>query len=406
MTLLHPKSRQPTKLGNIVSFKTGKLNSNAATPNGLFPFFTCSPTTLRTDSFSFDTECVLMAGNNASGVYTIKYFNGKFDAYQRTYIIRSLHDERLLNRFLYYALQTKLEMLKSISTGAATKFLTLMILRDIEIVLPPLSIQRKIAAVLSAYDDLIENNTRRIKILEELIHSIYREWFVNFRFPGHEKVRMVDSKLGKIAEGWAITGVGSLITELKERYKGDADIPVLSVTSESKFVYSEEYFNKRVYSKSLNNYKVVHRNNFAYNPSRINIGSIAFMDNYDLGGGKGIVSPMYSVFKITSDKILPYFLWLTIKQDNVFNQIKKLCYGTVRQTFKFSDLQLIKFALPPLDLQLCFDSYVSVAKTLIDNLTNENEILSQTRDLLLPRLISGDLDASELDIIANDSGGD
>lgn len=69
---------------------------------------------------------------------------------------------------------------------------------------PPLETQRKIASILFAYDDLIENNTRRIKILEEMAQAIYREWFVNFRFPGHEKVKMVDPPLGRVPAGWEV----------------------------------------------------------------------------------------------------------------------------------------------------------------------------------------------------------
>src|SRR5208282_520480 len=75
---------------------------------------------------------------------------------------------------------------------------------------PPLRTQRKIAAILSAYDDLIENNTRRIRILEEMAQALYREWFVHFRFPGHEKVKMVESEMGMIPEGWTPSNLGSL----------------------------------------------------------------------------------------------------------------------------------------------------------------------------------------------------
>src|SRR5438067_11535941 len=78
------------------------------------------------------------------------------------------------------------------------------IIRSISISYPPLPIQYKIAAILSAYDDLIENNTRRIKILEEMAQSLYREWFVHFRFPGHEGVRLVESELGPVPEGWEV----------------------------------------------------------------------------------------------------------------------------------------------------------------------------------------------------------
>ena len=82
--------------------------------------------------------------------------------------------------------------------------INLGILKALQVVLPPLPTQHKIASILSAYDDLIENNTRRIQILEEMAQMIYREWFVHFRFPGHEQVRMVDSEMGKIPEGWEV----------------------------------------------------------------------------------------------------------------------------------------------------------------------------------------------------------
>jgi len=160
-----------TKLGHVVSFKTGKLDSNAATVDGAYPFFTCSQETYRTNTYSFDTEAVLLAGNNANGVYPLKYFRGKFDAYQRTYVLRSIDQKSLDNRFLFYALRPKLEIMRSISTGAATKFLTLTILKDLDLELPPVHHQRAIATTLSAYDDLIENNTRRIAILEEMARN-------------------------------------------------------------------------------------------------------------------------------------------------------------------------------------------------------------------------------------------
>ncbi len=76
--------------------------------------------------------------------------------------------------------------------------------------LPPLPVQRRIADILSAYDDLIENNNRRIAILEEMAQNLYREWFVHFRFPGHEHVKMVDSELGPIPEGWEVSTIGGV----------------------------------------------------------------------------------------------------------------------------------------------------------------------------------------------------
>ena len=86
-------------LQGLVAFKTGKLNSNAAKPNGKYPFFTCSQETFRTDTWSFDGEYVLLAGNNAAGIYPLKYFCGKFDAYQRTYAISTINENFLITRY-------------------------------------------------------------------------------------------------------------------------------------------------------------------------------------------------------------------------------------------------------------------------------------------------------------------
>ena len=191
-------------LGSVVHFRTGKLDSNAAIPDGAYPFFTCSQETLRTNTFSFDGEYVILAGNNANGVFPLKYFNGRFDAYQRTYVVAPRSTLALDTRFLYYALRPKLEELRSVSTGAATKFLTLGILNSLQLTLPDITDQRRIAGILSAYDDLIENCQRRIRILEEMARSLYREWFVHFRYPDYEAVSLVESVLGLIPRSWEV----------------------------------------------------------------------------------------------------------------------------------------------------------------------------------------------------------
>lgn len=186
------------KLEEIVSIKTGKLDSNAAVPNGQYPFFTCDPQTLAINTYAYDTEAVLLAGNNASGNYTAKYYHGKFNAYQRTYIIESIDKGKLDIHYFLYALNEQLALLKSISSGSTTKFLTMSMLKPLSVPCPTISVQHRIASILSAYDDLIENNRRQIKLLEEAAQRLYREWFVELRFPGHESVKVVDG----VPEGW------------------------------------------------------------------------------------------------------------------------------------------------------------------------------------------------------------
>lgn len=155
------------KLKDITIIRTGKLDSNAAESDGKFPFFTCSPTTLRINSWAYDTEAVLLAGNNATGNYTAKYYKGKFNAYQRTYIIEANANNEINVKYLCYALNRQLRLLKNISSGATTKFLTIRLLNELDIPCPEIEIQNKIASYLSVYDDLIENNQRQISLLEE-----------------------------------------------------------------------------------------------------------------------------------------------------------------------------------------------------------------------------------------------
>lgn len=186
------------KLQDVATIQTGKLDSNAAVENGLYPFFTCDPKTLSIDTWAYDTEAVLLAGNNASGNYTAKYYCGKFNAYQRTYIIESKFSDILNTKFLSYAINQQLCLLKSMSAGSTTKFLTMRMLNNLSLFLPSVACQNRIASILSAYDDLIENNQKQIKLLEETAQRLYKEWFVDLRFPGWENTKIVDG----VPEGW------------------------------------------------------------------------------------------------------------------------------------------------------------------------------------------------------------
>ena len=131
-----PKGWKVGTYESYLTFKTGKLNSNAAVDNGKYPFFTCSSETYKTDTYSFDGKAVLLAGNNASAIYPLKYFEGKFDAYQRTYVITpKVKNLSLLQ--VYFSIKDELEGFKGSSSGTATKFLTMKILNPLSIIVAP-----------------------------------------------------------------------------------------------------------------------------------------------------------------------------------------------------------------------------------------------------------------------------
>lgn len=149
-----------SKLGDLCIFKTGKLNSNKAVEGGAYPFFTCSQETFAIDQYSFDQKAILLAGNNAAGKYSVKYYDGKFDAYQRTYVISIKNDNHLSYPYLKEVLNTRLNELRDSSVGSTTKFLTLKLLENLPISLPPISEQREIAEILSAVDEKISVNKK------------------------------------------------------------------------------------------------------------------------------------------------------------------------------------------------------------------------------------------------------
>jgi type I restriction enzyme, S subunit len=315
---------------------------------------------------------------------------------QRAGKILIINDE-CNNRFLYYQLfeEGTRKEIASFAHGAANQAnVSPSQIESIQLFMPALLTQQKIAAILSAYDNLIENNLRRIKILEEIAQFIYREWFIRFRFPGHKNVKMVDSSLGKIPEGWALTPISKITKEINQRNKENKIRRTLSVTNSSSFILSDDYFSKRVYSRKQDKYKIIKEGQFAYNPSRINIGSIAFLEDFDVG----IVSPMYCVFEAIPEKVEAPFLWELLKMENTREQIKKLCFGTVRQTFKYPDFSLVRTVLPTIGMQTKFINFMQPFHDMRKCLQQKNALLSRTRDLLLPKLISGELDVSKLDI--------
>lgn len=162
------------KLGAYTKIKTGKLDANEAKENGQYPFFTCSVNPLKIDSYSYDCECVLVAGN---GDLNVKYYNGKFDAYQRTYIIESSNKEQLLVPYLYCFLSNYVSTLRGQSIGGVIKYIKLGNLTDAVMPLPDINDQLQIVAKENKISALIEKRKEQLKKLDLLIKSRFIELF-------------------------------------------------------------------------------------------------------------------------------------------------------------------------------------------------------------------------------------
>lgn len=162
------------KLGNYVNIKTGKLDANASSVNGKYPFFTCATTPLKIDSYSYDCECALVAGN---GDLNVKYYNGKFDAYQRTYIIESKDKAVLTVPYIYRFLEKYVETLRTLSIGGVIKYIKLGNLTEADIKIIDISEQRKIVYTLEKIDSLLNNLEQQLLCCDDLIKSRFVEMF-------------------------------------------------------------------------------------------------------------------------------------------------------------------------------------------------------------------------------------
>ena len=200
------------KLGELCRIRTGKLDANAASPNGKYPFFTCSITPLKIDSFSFDCECVLVAGN---GDLNVKYYEGKFDAYQRTYIIESLDKSLLDVKYLYLFLSSYIDILRKQAIGAIIKYIKLGNLTDANLPLPSLEEQKRIVAVLDKKFAQIETlKTAAEKNLQNAKQLFQAELEKAFSDTSWEKKRLGDCGTFKNGMNFVSTESGYSIHSL------------------------------------------------------------------------------------------------------------------------------------------------------------------------------------------------
>ncbi len=168
-------------LGLLVDIRTGRLNANAMSAGGQYPFFTCAKEIYAIDKFAFDCEAILLAGNNAVGDFNVKHYKGKFNAYQRTYVITVNNENRILYRYLYFQLLKSLGEFKGKSVGAGTKFLKLGMIQNLLITLPSLSEQKSIVKKLDALSvetkKLEKIYKQKLADLEELKKSVLKKAF-------------------------------------------------------------------------------------------------------------------------------------------------------------------------------------------------------------------------------------
>ena len=290
-------------------------------------------------------------------------------------------------KWLHYYLRDQgvIAFIAQQAIGATMPNLNTSILRNIPIRFPERSTQRRIASILSAYDDLIENNTRRIAILEEMARRIYEEWFVRFRFPGHEQVKMVESELGMIPEGWTVHPLQNIATVTMglspkgESYNTNGDgIPLINGPVEfgDRFTMCVKWTTAPTKLCSAGDFIICVRGSTT--------GKYVKSDGvYCLGRG---VCAIKSTWQCFVDQMFMHQLPILLAQTG----------GSTFPSWTGPQLKHHPVLLPSIDLLSRFESLVQPMNATVLNYSRKNANLRATRDLLLPKLISGELDVSSL----------
>lgn len=299
------------------------------------------------------------------------------------------------SRFILYSLLARREYVLGIADEAAhgTKRLQTDRFLAVPVSLPNLPMQRRIASILSAYDDLIENNTRRIAILEEMARRIYEEWFVRFRFPGHDQVQKVASELGLIPEGWRVGSLGEAAAiNARSIRPADAPLEILyidiasvvpgAITQKQPYRFSEAPGRAR---------RVVGHGDVIWSCVRPNRRSYALI----LQPEPALIAS--TGFAVLSAKSVPYsYLYFAVTTDDFVGFLTNHATGAAYPAVTASTFEAAPFLIPEEEVADQFHAVVAPMLDLSETLKRKNANLRATRDLLLPKLISGELDVSTL----------
>lgn len=307
--------------------------------------------------------------------------------FQRHIAILRPDNEKIVPRFLFYTMLTKDFYAKAdaAAIGAAQRTVSLTALRNMEICIPEKIQQSKIVDTLAAYDDLIENNQKQIKLLEEAAHRLYKEWFVDLRFPGYEKTEIVDG----VPEGWHKDAVDSKISLLSGYAfkssefvdKGQYKIVTIKNVKDGDFDGNNVSLIDEIPSK-MPQHCVLEEGDILLSLTG-NVGRVCLVygDNYLLN---------QRVAKLKSD--IPSFAYCLFRSKDMFDEMNNLANGAAQQNLSPIRTGKVEVCFPSEDIIQRFETTV---KPMIDQeieLNKMNVVLAEARDRLLPKLMSGEIE--------------
>ena len=314
-------------------------------------------------------------------------------------IFRPGNKQKVTNKYLYYLLSSDSFITATVTASKGTKMPRgdKDAMRRYTAALPPLSIQHRIVGILSAYDDLIENSQRRIKILEAMTRALYREWFVHFRFPGHENHPHVSSSLGKIPHGWEVKRLGEVCRSIEDgdwietKDQGGKDYRLLQISNVGVGEFIEtgnfRYVTRETFDRLRCNEIVSGDLLVARMPTPIGRGWLATKMPWRM-----ITAVDVAIIRTEPTVIHPLFLVQAWNEISNLQRIAAQASGTTRLRITRRELAAMEFVIPSISVQQHFAAIVQPQSGIIEVLRQQIQNLRRTRDLLLPSLLSGQIE--------------
>ena len=325
------------KLGELTKIKTGKLDANASSEDGIYPFFTCSKEPLRISSYSYDCECVLVAGN---GDLNVKYYKGKFDAYQRTYIIETTPDSGVMTYYMYHFFNKYIETLRQKSIGGIIKYIKWGDLTEATIPIPPISIQESIVRELDAIHGILEKKQEQLRELNNLAQAIFYEMFGDpITNPKQWKVKKLGELTCKCANiSWNKVG----------KYTRYDYVDLTSVNRETYQI--EEPQNIDSLSAPSRAKQIIREGDVLFGTTRPTLKRVCVVPKqYD----QQICSTGFCVLR-PLECVNSQWLFHTLCADNFYEYIEPLQTGANYPAVSDSIVKSYSIPLPPLSLQQSF----------------------------------------------------
>ncbi len=372
-----PKDWNIKELSKIVDFLDGKRkpikDSDRNKMQGEYPYYGASGIIDYVNDYIFDEELILLGEDGANIINRNSPL--AFRVSGKIWVNNHAHVLKPLNGYDIGYITEFLESIKydMYNTGTAQPKLNKEVCKGIPVLLPPLPEQKAIAQVLSTTDAAIHTTEKLIAQKE-----LRKKWLMQQLLTGKKRLKGFGNKI-------EFRVIGQYLNEVSERNKNSKVSNVLSVTNSRGFINQSDQFDRSVASEDASNYKIVRKGQFAYNPSRVNVGSLDLLRNFEIG----ILSPMYVVFETNKAHLLPEYFYFQLKTQWFYGHIPMFVQGSVRDSLSFDGLCSMKFFVPSLEEQTAITQVLQAADKEINLLKAKAQKLREYKKGLMQQLLTG-----------------